>query len=114
MQDRAHFFAMCVKLMRRILVDWARARFSLKRGGDRRFLDLNEALIVSPHAGADLVALDDVLKALEAIDSRFFGGLSVHETAEALHVSEETVHRDWKLAKGWLRRELGQGASGGA
>jgi RNA polymerase sigma-70 factor (ECF subfamily) len=122
LQDRAHFFAMCAKLMRRILVDWARARFSLKRGGDHRFLDLNEALVVSPHAGGDLVALDDALKALEAIDPRksqvielrFFGGLSVQETAEALHVSEETVHRDWKLAKGWLRRELGQGASGGA
>jgi RNA polymerase sigma factor (TIGR02999 family) len=121
-QDRAHFFALSAQLMRRILVDWARARLSLKRGGDVRMLDLDESLVVSPQAGADLVALDDALKAFEAIDPRksrvielrFFGGLSVQETAEVLQVSEETVHRDWKLAKSWLRRELSQGARGGA
>ncbi len=121
-EDRSHFFALSAQLMRRILVDWARARLSLKRGGEVQILDLNESLVVSPHAGADLVALDDALKTLEAIDPRksqvielrFFGGLSVQETAEVLRVSEDTVHRDWRLAKSWLRRELRQEASSGA
>jgi RNA polymerase sigma-70 factor (ECF subfamily) len=122
LQDRSHFFALCAKLMRRILVDWARARLSLKRGGDVRILDLEESLVVSPHASSELVALDDALKALEAFDPRkaqiielrFFGGLSVDETAEVLKVSVETVARDWRLAKSWLRRELTQGTSSGA
>jgi len=122
LQDRSHFFALCAKLMRRILVDWARARLSLKRGGDVQVLDLEESLVVSPHASSELVALDDALKALEAFDPRkaqvielrFFGGLSVDETAEVLKVSVETVARDWKLAKSWLRRELDRGTSGGA
>jgi RNA polymerase sigma factor (TIGR02999 family) len=122
LQDRSHFFALCAKLMRRILVDWARARLSLKRGGDVQILDLEESLVVSPHASSELVALDDTLKALEAFDPRkaqvielrFFGGLSVDETAEVLKVSAETVARDWKLAKSWLRRELDRGTSGGA
>jgi RNA polymerase sigma-70 factor (ECF subfamily) len=122
LQDRSHFFALCAKLMRRILVDWARARLSLKRGGDVQILDLEESLVVSPHASSELVALDDALKALEAFDPRkaqiielrFFGGLSVDETAEVLKVSVETVARDWRLAKSWLRRELDRGTSGGA
>jgi RNA polymerase sigma factor (TIGR02999 family) len=111
---RSHFFGVCAQVMRRILVDWARSRQSLKRGGDVRALDLDEALAVAKERGTDLVAIDDALKALTAVDPRkgqvvemrFFGGLSVKETAEVLKVSPETVQRDWKLAKSWLRREL--------
>jgi len=113
-QDRAHFFGMCALLMRRILVDWARSHGASKRGGDWRPVQLDEALVVSPETEIDLVALDDALKALEVVDPRksrvvelrFFGGLSVEETAAVLKVSVETVMRDWKLAKSWLRREL--------
>jgi RNA polymerase sigma factor (TIGR02999 family) len=111
---RSHFFGVCAQVMRRILVDWARSRQALKRGGDVRALDLDEALAVAKERGTDLVAIDDALKALTAVDPRkgqvvemrFFGGLSVKETAEVLKVSPETVQRDWKLAKSWLRREL--------
>lgn len=118
-QDRSHFFAMSARLMRRILVDHARARESRKRGGGARRISFDEALVVSEERGADLVALDDALQALAAFDERksrvvelrFFGGLSVDETAEALHVSPETVMRDWRLAKVWLLRELGGGRS---
>jgi RNA polymerase sigma factor (TIGR02999 family) len=107
--------------MRRILVDWARSRQALKRGGDVHVLDLDEALAAAREPGTDLVAVDDALKALAAVDPRkgqvvelrFFGGLSVKETAEILKVSEETVQRDWKLAKSWLRRELSGGHSRG-
>jgi RNA polymerase sigma factor (TIGR02999 family) len=114
-QNRAHFFAMAARLMRRILVDAARARGYQKRGGGTPPLSLDEALIVPVEPGADLVALDDALSALAAIDERksqvvemrFFGGLSIDETAEALHVSRDTVKRDWKMAKLWLLRELG-------
>jgi len=120
-QDRSHFFGMCAQLMRRILVDWARSRGSLKRGGDWQPVQLEEALVVSPDSEAGLVELDDALKALEAMDPRkcrvvelrYFGGLSVEETAAALNVSVETVMRDWRLAKSWLRREIG-GKSDGA
>jgi RNA polymerase sigma-70 factor (ECF subfamily) len=113
-KDRAHFFAMCAQLMRRILVDWARSRRSLKRGGEVHTIRLEEALVVSPESEIDLVGLDDALKSLAAIDPRksrvvelrFFGGLSVEETAVVLKVSSETVIRDWRLAKSWLRREL--------
>jgi RNA polymerase sigma-70 factor (ECF subfamily) len=113
-QDRAHFFGMCAKLMRRILIDSARRRHYLKRGGDARHVNLDEALIVSREAPASLVALDDALQALAALDPRksevvelrFFGGLSVKETANVLKVSEETAHRDWRLAKMWLLNEL--------
>jgi RNA polymerase sigma factor (TIGR02999 family) len=116
-QDRAHFFGMCAQLMRRILVDWARSHRSLKRGGDLRPVQLEEALVVSPESEVDLIGLDDALKALEAVDPRksrvvelrFFGGLSVEETAATLKVSAETVMRDWRLAKSWLRRELNPG-----
>jgi RNA polymerase sigma-70 factor, ECF subfamily len=113
-EGRTHFFGVCAQVMRRILVDWARSRQALKRGGDVRTLDFQEALAAAKQPGTDLVAIDDALKALAAIDPRkgqvvelrFFGGLSVKETAEFLKVSPETVQRDWKLAKSWLRREL--------
>jgi len=113
-QDRTHFFALSARLMRRILVDHARARHYRKRGGGAGHVDLDEALVVSTARGPDLVALDDALQALARIDARkskvvemrFFGGLSVKETADALHVSPETVMRDWRLAKAWLLREL--------
>jgi RNA polymerase sigma factor (TIGR02999 family) len=113
-QDRAHFFAMSSRLMRRILVDFARAKGYQKRGGGAHKVSLDEALVVSQEPGHDLVALDDALTALGAFDARkalvvemrFFGGLSVQETAEALQVSVDTVMRDWKLAKAWLLREL--------
>ena len=114
-QNRAHFFAMSSRLMRRILVDSARARRYQKRGGGAQKVSLDEALVISVEPGQDLVALDDALRALAAMDPRkgqvvemrFFGGLSVEETAEALHVSADTVMRDWRLAKVWLLRELG-------
>jgi RNA polymerase sigma factor (TIGR02999 family) len=113
-QNRAHFFGVSAQLMRRILVDFARSRRSLKRGGDAFTMSLEDALIVSPKLGADVVALDDALKALDSIDARrsrvvelrFFGGLRVEEAAEVLKVSPETVMHDWKLAKAWLLREL--------
>jgi len=113
-QDRAHFFALSARLMRRILVDHARSRQYLKRGGGARQITLDEALVVSAERSADLVALDDALQALAAVDARksqviemrFFGGLTVEETAEALHISAETVMRDWRFAKVWLLREL--------
>src|SRR5262249_13728894 len=109
-----HFFAISAQLMRRILVEFARSRQSLKRGGKAPPVSLDEALVVSSELGVDLVALDDALKTLAAIDPRrsrvvelrYFGGLSVEETAEELKVSVETVMHDWKLAKAWLLREL--------
>jgi RNA polymerase sigma factor (TIGR02999 family) len=113
-QNRVHFFAVSAQLMRRILVDFARGRNNLKRGGDVRRVSLDHALLVSHEHSTDLVALDDALKALASLDARqgqvvelrFFGGLSVEETAEVLHVSEGTVRRDWSLARAWLHREL--------
>jgi RNA polymerase sigma factor (TIGR02999 family) len=114
-EGRTHFFGVCAQMMRRILVDWTRSRQALKRGGEARALDLDsEALAMIHQPGTDLVALDDALSALSAIDARkgrvvelrFFGGLSVKETAEILGISPETVQRDWKMAKSWLRREL--------
>jgi RNA polymerase sigma-70 factor (ECF subfamily) len=120
-QGRAHFFGVCARMMRRILVDFARSRQAEKRGSDVTPLELQEGLAVAGGPGADLLAVDDALQALSALDARksqivelrFFGGLSAKETAEVLSVSEETVLRDWKLAKSWLRRELtGEGKSG--
>jgi RNA polymerase sigma factor (TIGR02999 family) len=113
-QNRAQFFGICAQLMRRILVDFARSRRSKKRGSAGVHLPLDEALIVSSEPEADLIALDDALKALAAVDERksrvielrFFGGLSIQETAEVLQVSDETVKRDWRLAKAWLLREF--------
>ena len=113
-QNRAHFFAASAQLMRRILVDFARNRRYLKRGGGALQVSLAEAEGISLERGTDLLALDDALNSLAAMDQRksqvvemrFFGGLSVEETAEVLKVSVETVMRDWKLAKVWLLREL--------
>jgi RNA polymerase sigma factor (TIGR02999 family) len=116
-QDRAHFFAVCAQLMRRILVDYARSRGYQKRGGNLQVVPLDEAFqIPSDEKRRDLIALDEALTALAAIDPRksqvvelrFFGGLTAEETAEVLKVSPETVLRDWKLAKVWLLRELGR------
>lgn len=114
-QDRAHFFAVSAGVMRRILVDFARARRSLKRAGAAQRVPLDEAPPITQEQDPDVVALDDALTALAALDPRrsrvvelrFFGGLSVEEAAEVLHVSPQTVMRDWRLAKAWLRRELG-------
>jgi len=115
---RAHFFAISAQLMRRILIDFARSRGYVKRGGAVPHISLEEAPSVCNDPDVDLVALDDALKALSAVDQRkskvvelkFFGGLSVEETAEVLRVSSDTVVRDWRLAKIWLLRELSQGA----
>jgi len=121
-QNRAHFFAMASRVMRRILVDAARARGYQKRGGGAEKVSLDEALLVSGEPRQDLIALDDALNALavfdlrksQVVEMRFFGGLSVEETAEALHVSADTVMRDWRLAKVWLVRELsGEQLEGG-
>ena len=113
-QNRAHFFAVSAQLMRRILVEFARRHGSGKRGGEVQRVSLEEGRVVYGEQGADLVALDDALQALAALDARrsrvvelrFFGGLSVEETAEVLRVSPETAMHDWKLAKAWLRREM--------
>jgi RNA polymerase sigma-70 factor, ECF subfamily len=113
-QNRAHFFALCARQMRRILTDQARARQSQKRGEGAKAVSLDDALVISPEPPADLVAVDDALNQLAKFDDRksqvvtmrFFGGLSVEETAEVLKVSPETVARDWRLAKAWLMREL--------
>jgi RNA polymerase sigma factor (TIGR02999 family) len=114
-QNRAHFFALASRLMRRILVDHARAHQSVKRGGDARHVLLEEAMVVSEETAADLVALDDALSRLSAIDSRksevvelrYFGGLTFEEVAEVLKISPITVRRDWSTAKAWLYREIG-------
>jgi RNA polymerase sigma factor (TIGR02999 family) len=113
-QNRAHFFAMSARVMRRVLVDHARARGNEKRDGGVPRVSLDEALVVSPERGQDLVALDAALQTLEVahprhsqvVELRFFGGLTLDETAEALRVSRDTVKRDWRFAKLWLLREL--------
>jgi RNA polymerase sigma factor (TIGR02999 family) len=113
-QNRAHFFAVSAQLMRRILVDFARSRHYLKRGGAARLVSLDEALPLSEEPDTDLVALDDALNDLAKMDARkaevvvlrFFGGLSVEETSEVLKVSPDTVMRDWKFAKSWLLRKI--------
>jgi RNA polymerase sigma factor (TIGR02999 family) len=113
-QDRAHFFAMAARLMRRVLVDVARAEKNQKRGGGLRHVTFDQNLPVTAGGPEDLIAIDDALRALavhyerkaQVVELRFFGGLSVEETAEALEVSQETVMRDWKFAKNWLLREL--------
>jgi len=113
-QNRAHFFGVSAQLMRRILVDYARSRGRTKRGGEFRQVPLNEAVAVFRDQRTDLVALDDALRTLADLDQRkarvvemrFFGGLSIKETAEVLNVSSETVLRDWRLAKVWLLRQL--------
>ena len=113
-RDRAHFFALASRLIRHVLIDAARSKGSLKRGAGSPHVALDENLLVSAEPLADVVALDEALTALGAVDQRksqvvelrFFGGLSIEETAEVLKVSPETVKRDWRLAKAWLRREL--------
>ena len=113
-QNRAHFFALCARQMRRILTDQARARQSHKRGDGARTVSLDVVPVVAPEPSADLVAVDDALNRLAKVDERksrvvemrFFGGLSVEETAEVLKVSPETVARDSRLAKAWLLREM--------
>jgi RNA polymerase sigma factor (TIGR02999 family) len=113
-QDRAHFFGLAAHLMRRVLVDYARHQGSAKRGGGARPLPLDDALGVSEERAADVVALDDALKALAGVDPRksqlvelrFFGGLTIEEAAAVLNVSPGTAMRDWTLTKAWLRREM--------
>jgi RNA polymerase sigma-70 factor, ECF subfamily len=121
-QNRAHFFALCARQMRRILTDQARARQSHKRGNGAQPVLLDVALVAAPEASADLIAVDDALNELAKVDERksqvvemrFFGGLSVEETAEVLKVSPDTVMRDWRLAKAWLLRELSGEKTDGA
>ena len=113
-QNRAHFFAISARLMRRILVDHARSHNYVKRGGEAQRITLEQAAVYSEERAPDLVRLDDALTALaetdlrkgQVVELRFFGGLSVEETAEVLKVSADTVGRDWRLAKAWLLREL--------
>ena len=113
-QDRAHFLAVSARIMRRILVDHARARLSQKRGGDAVEVTFDDGLVVTDEPRHDFVALDDALEALAKFDERksrvvelrFFGGLSVDETALILKVGPDTVMRDWRLAKAWLQRAM--------
>jgi RNA polymerase sigma-70 factor, ECF subfamily len=113
-QNRSHFFALCAQAMRRVVVDAARARHSLKRGGRAEHVPLVEALVASAAGGGDVLALDEALTELakadprksRVVELRYFGGLSVEETAEVLRVSPQTVMRDWKMAKLWLVKAL--------
>jgi len=113
-QDRAHFIGISARLMRRVLVDHARSRGYQKRGGDAQKVTLSDAALASPEPSLDVVALDRALDGLAAVDARkakvielrFFGGLCVEETADVLHVSADTIKRDWRLAKMWLLREI--------
>jgi RNA polymerase sigma factor (TIGR02999 family) len=115
-QNRAHFFGVAARVMRHILVDYARARHQQKHGGGAQHVSFDEAAVVSPEPSAELIALDDALRELEAVDERrcrvvelrYFGGLSVEEAAEVLKVSPVTVARDWSMAKAWLYRALNQ------
>jgi RNA polymerase sigma factor (TIGR02999 family) len=115
-RDRAHFYAVCAQLMRRILIDIARSTRYQKRGGGAPHVSLDEALGVGQHLNVEVKSLNDSLEALALVDPRkcrvvelrFFSGLNVEETAEVLKVSKETVARDWRLAKAWLLRELSE------
>lgn len=117
-RDRTHFFAFAAQIMRRVLVDYARSRGYQKRGAGAAVLPLQGEALAAPNRNADLVALDEALTELarydprkaRVVELRFFGGLSVDETALALSVSPQTVLRDWSLAKAWLTRELSHGA----
>jgi RNA polymerase sigma-70 factor (ECF subfamily) len=119
--DRSHFLAACSQIMRRILVDHARGRQAAKRGGGAPVVALEEAWVASPQPDTDVVALDEALTSLanadprkaKVVELRFFGGLSVEETAAALGISEESVMRDWRLARAWLARELARGEGHG-
>jgi len=118
-QNRAHFFAVSARLMRRILVDFARAKYDLKRGGGALQVSLDKALAVSAGPSADSLAMDEALSRLaelhprqaEVVEMRYFGGLSEEEVAEVLKVSLRTVQQDWRLARLWLYRELSRGDS---
>jgi RNA polymerase sigma factor (TIGR02999 family) len=118
-QNRAHFFGLAAKIMRHILVDFARARRREKRGGEALQISLSEAAVIAREQSADLVALDDALQTLERLDPRqarvvelrFFAGLNLDETAEALKISVATVRRDWSMAEAWLFRELSKGGA---
>lgn len=113
-QDRAHFFAVAAKVMRNILVDHARSHHALKRGGGGQAISLKEVAVIAQEQASELIVLDDALKSLAALDPRkseivelrFFGGLSIEETAEVLKVSSPTVQREWRMAKAWLHREV--------
>ena len=117
-QDRAHFLGISARLMRRVLVDHARSRGYKKRGGGRQQVTLDDALLVTPGPAVDVIALDRALTALADVDARkcrvvelrYFAGLSVEETADTLHVSADTVRRDWRLARLWLLRAIEGGA----
>jgi RNA polymerase sigma factor (TIGR02999 family) len=121
-QDRVHFLAICARLMRRILIDFARSRGYQKRGGAAPHVTFDEAALVTAQPDVSLIALDDALNRLALVDERkskvvelrFFGGMDVKETAEVMNVSVDTVMRDWKLAKVWLLRELSGGSADGA
>jgi RNA polymerase sigma factor (TIGR02999 family) len=113
-ENRTHFLALCSQIMRRILVDHARRRGSAKRGGDALHVALDEALVVAQERGVEVLALDEALHALARLDRRksrvvelrYFGGLSIEETAEVLGLSVDTVKRDWRMARAWLLAEL--------
>lgn len=120
-QNRAHFLAICARLMRRILTDFARSRGYRKRSGKVNRVTFSDALLIAPQSDTDFAALDAAMRKLAVVDERksrvvemrFFGGLSVQESAEVLKVSQDTVMRDWKMAKAWLLRELnGEGHRG--
>jgi RNA polymerase sigma factor (TIGR02999 family) len=116
-QDRAHFYAVAARIVRRILVEYARAHCRQKRGGGEEKIPLDDVVIVGPQAASTVLELDEALQRLAALDERkseiiqllFFGGLTYEETAAALDISPATVHRELKLAKAWLHRELAQG-----
>ena len=116
-QNRAHFFGIAAQIMRRILLNYARDRRRDKRGGGGEKVSLSEVAVLSEERSEELIALDEALRKLESMDERksrvvelrYFGGLSVEETAAFLKVSSVTVARDWKLARAWLRREIEQG-----
>ena len=113
-QDRTHFFAICARLMRQILTDYARSQNSLKRGGGAVHLSLDEDLLVTSENQADILSLDEALtqfaltypRQSQVVELRFFGGLEVEEVAETLKISAVTVRRDWKFAKAWLLRAI--------
>jgi len=119
-QDRAHFFAISARMMRRILTDFARSRRYQKRGGGAVQVTLDEALVVAPEKHADIMALDEALthfaelypRQSQVVELRFFGGLEVEEAAEALKISPETVKRDWRFAKTWLLHAMSEEKTG--
>lgn len=115
-KNRAHFLGLAANMMRRVLVDFARARHYAKRGGDAQQVEFEEAKIATPRRAAEIIALDDALHTLAEMDARkgllvelrYFGGLNVEETAEVMNLSPRTVLREWQAARAWLYRELKQ------